>query len=283
MFLLLTLFVFSPAAYGNSLSNQIHLPQNIQEKFIANYFQEEEKLRYLKLLMIKGEFQKAKIILRNMQYKNPLMPFIQNKFIALIYFIEGKYQSSVNVLEKKIFNNKKYFNNICLLKSMNYFFLKKKNHLKKTWYQCLKEKEYLLKDDKIIFLYYLIQNYLSDKAFTLPFNYLSQQDLSIIIPTLQLALFFDQGDQIFPHIHLFDEKVFENTKVRELIGFLYYKKGLFSQSFPFIEDLTSLNAQNMKANFYLLGGKDEIAMEHLKLALKKQRKLSQCFNQVSPS
>jgi len=98
----------------------------------------------------------------------------------------------------------------------------------------------------------------------------SIKDNNDIALWMKLALFINKEEAIIKRIPALPPSAYKSKKIRELIGFAYYRVGDFEKAEKFIEDIETPNTDNIRGNINLSQNKLELAFGHFKLALKKK-------------
>jgi tetratricopeptide (TPR) repeat protein len=230
-------------------------------------------LRQAKRALINGDLNLAKFFLAKVDTKNSKLGIVKDRYLATLYFIEGKYQESYEILSSKRFSPTAAYREVCLLRIVNLMAIDNLKLFQNEVANCrsvtftesinkqfwlsqvknIKERNVeLLKGNLIVQL----RNALADKDYTKAW--------------MKLALFLNREDVIIRYIANLPSSAYNSKGVRELIGFAYYRLGKTEKALEFIEDIESPNADNIRGTANLLKKKYELAFGHFKLALQKK-------------
>lgn len=287
---LILLYIFSLQAVfaGDPLFSKTHIranrgkftyPQDATDKafVLINHELNKQKtlveqINRVKYAMINGNLATAKVLLLKMKIDKNFTKAIQYRYLAMINFIEGNYQKSLNNLTRKELKPIRMEKRICYLKILNYIALDKKNELANSWDECSSLVSDHASGSNQVWLNTLSFLRLSKDSnpTEIPFRGIAIENEKIdsLRTFLKLALYLNQPKKVLSSIAKLDEDVFDNQVFRELIALLYYKNGQFKKAYDFIEDLSTPNAEILKGNLYLAQEKHELAYAQFKLALK---------------
>jgi tetratricopeptide (TPR) repeat protein len=87
---------------------------------------------------------------------------------------------------------------------------------------------------------------------------------------------------IAPQLNELSIDQLQDPEVREIVGQLYFRMGMLVNSYRFIEDLKSPNAENIKGNLYVLRGKYELAYAQFKVALEQKQNSQNAMERLLP-
>jgi hypothetical protein len=242
-------------------------------------------LQQAKKGIINGDLELAKFFLTKVSERRSNLGLIKRRYQSIIMFIEGKYTESFNLISSERYNNKNNYRQVCLLRVLNLVALDKVDQLIEEVGSCqnltleystsnqfwltqltrIKSKnEDLLKGNLIENL----RNALGSIEFTEIW--------------MKMALFLNKEEIIIKYVATFPPAVYRSKKVRELIGFAYYRLNQKEKALEFIEDIESPNTDNIRGNINLLEGKYELAFGHFKLALKKKENSQNALQRAIP-
>jgi hypothetical protein len=255
----------------------IHANIDREEKLIQKIRRKSNlvgKLGKIKYSILNGNLERAKVDLLRLSEKEPFVRIIRKRYQAIIYFLTGKYDKSIEVLSDPKFNTLDMFAKTCHLKVLNMVILDKQINLKKIWKKCKKYTKHH-ETTKALWFDNLVQLRTNKK------NYLAKHKIKrlkslgyeekFIKLYLKLSLYMNQEDTILKFIQELPAEYFLNDEIREIMGHLYYRKGKLGVSFDFLEDLKTVNAENIKGNIYLAQEKYELAYAQFKLALNQKQ------------
>lgn len=244
-----------------------------QNKEVADLVSQHQKLGEIKYYIINGETKLARRELLKIDSQSPLAAIIKDRYLALLHFIEGEHELSLKLLGSYTFSTDVAYGKVCLLKIMNLLILNKSNTLKDEFSRCSKmNNNYTQSYDWITSLINLKlkdQNLLSGKKIARDIEF--THELPTLKIWLKLALFLNKEELVLPLISNLPIEAYENQEMRELIGFIYYRKKKFKSTMNFIEDLSTPNSENVKGNIYLEKKQYELAYGQFKLALSKKQ------------
>ena len=227
----------------------------------------------IKLYMINGNLEKAKLMLIADKSQDKYAQIIKFRYLGMIYFIQGEYEKSLEFLTKKEMLNLSYTKNLCLLRTMNYLVLDKSVDAAKEWSKCV-DATLTQSDTEHVWMSTLVNLKLtkSSEATTIPFKSINIENETgrYLKLFLKLSLYLGQQKKILDRLKFINPDIYSDPEIRELVGMLYYREGKIVKAYQFIEDLESPNSQNIKGNIYLSQEKYELAYAQFKLALKKK-------------
>src|SRR5690606_11384952 len=97
-----------------------------------------QKLAEVKFAMINGNLEKAKVLLLQQGFNTGYGKLIKQRYLAIIYFIEGRYKQSLDTLNHEEFYFDQHFTHICSLKTLNQIILNEVASAQETWSRCNK-------------------------------------------------------------------------------------------------------------------------------------------------
>lgn len=248
-----------------------------EQRSINNY------LARVKFEMINGNLDKAKVLLLDEQFDQNFSMPIQYRYLAIINFIEGNYQRSLELLQKKEMYQEGNNQHVCLLRNLNYLILNRHFEAINDWSFCqgiTRSSSQHLWMDTLVKLKTSKSNE-SFKKVLANINIENERDDFLRI-YLKLALYLNQPDKIFARIPYLGESIYEVDSTRELLGLLFYRKGDLKTAYQFIEDLETPNSENIKGNLYLAQKKYELAYAQFKLALKRKKSSQNSLERIIP-
>jgi hypothetical protein len=239
----------------------------------------------VKKFIINGQYEKAKSLLINADYTKNFTRSIQYRYLALINFIDGKYKKSLEYLNKKDLQTVQAQDKICLLKTLNLLIIENLQEAKFEWARCQN-----LTGGKSVTNHTWMTTLVSVKlnesrnSIQRPFEGLSIENerepfLSLF---LKLSIYLNKQDEIIPRLKYLGINAYEDIKIRELIGMMYFRNGELVKAYNMLEDLTTPNANNFKGNIYLAQEKYELAYAQFKLALKNKDNSQNSLERIIP-
>lgn len=254
--------------YNREEVNAYQLQREYEEKN-SNIF----ALQQAKKAIINGNLNLAKFFLTKINTKRSDLGPVKSRYLSLIHFINGEYSESYKLISDVTFNRTDYYKQICLLRVINLIALDDIYQFRKELSSCqnitfnysqndqfwLRQVSSIKERDKDLLRGNLIENYRN--------TFGTIENITI---WLKMALFLNKEEVIAKYVGSLPSSSFRSKKVRELIGFAYYRLGKVKKAQEFIEDIESPNADNIRGNIMLSEGKFELAFGHFKLALQKK-------------
>lgn len=242
-------------------------------------------LQQAKKSIINGDINLAKFFLSKVNEKKTELGLIKYRYLAVIAFIEGRYQESLDLVSATEFNRVQNYREICLLRVINLIALDDVRSLQKEVGSCqnltidyansnqfwltqmtkIKEKDQDLLKGNLIESF---RNAYGDSDFTETW--------------MKMALYLNKERIILKYIGSLPPEAYRSKKIRELIGFAYYRSGNIKRALDFIEDIESPNSDNIRGNVNLLEKKYELAFGHFKLALAKKENSENALKRSIP-
>lgn len=261
-------------------------PQELNSIMFSELQEQNADLKKVKYYLINGETRLAHVHLMKLAYTQTKLRPVIYRYMAILAFIEGRFQKSYEYLELKELKNIPHYSKVCTLKVLNMVVLNKTRLLEQEWAKCQLENHKHFNEGNFVWLQTLVQMKLNpEKGFTkkpfkgLRFSSMDNNQLKIF---LKLALYLNQEKLIEPQIAELDLVQFEDTEIRELLGQILFRLGSLAKSYRFIEDLSSPNAENIKGNLYILRNKYELAYAQFKLALEKKQNSQNAMERILP-
>lgn len=240
----------------------------------------------IKLDLINGDLEKAKIRLLQGRHSESFTRPIQLRYLAILHFIEGDYRQSLEYLDRPEMKRLRHQDNVCLLKTLNLVILDKAADARSEWERC--EGFVTGKDGgSNVWIEALLNLKVAQETET-PAAPL--RDLNIenergdnLRLFLKLALYLNKQDIIFPRVPYLSVEAFENPKTRELLGLLYFRNLEIVKAYNLIEDLSTPNSENIKGNILLAQKKLELAYAQFKLALSRKSDSQNALERIVPT
>lgn len=260
--------------------------KELNRLIFSDLHEQNAEIKKVKYYLLNGETRLAHVHLTKLAYKQTKLKPIIYRYLAVLSFIEGRFQKSLEYLELKELQSLPHYSKICNLKVLNQVVLSEVRVLESEWNKC---RELSLKEfdsDHMIWMETLVRLKVrpAEGLTKVPFkgvklSALDNQQLKIF---LKLAIYLNQEALVEPQITTFDLSQIQDQEIRELIGHIYFRLGSLAKSFRFVEDLTSPNAENIKGNLYVLRNKYEIAYAQFKLALAKKENSQNAMERIIP-
>ncbi len=245
----------------------------IQSKDAKKRESDIQRLKEAKVFILNGNLDRASYNLSKIDDSSSALKIIKRRYLSLIHFLNNDYAKAINLLDDEFSNNDSYYRQICNLKELSLLALRKKKELQKENIQCSFATLKSLRNDGFWFdgILKILNNDFSlfTKASIQSNRYLTSSD-EFTRTWFKLALFANKESIIAENIAMLPAESYRSKRTREVLGFIFYRMGDFKRAFDFIEDISSVNAENLKGNILLKEGKDELALGHFKLALQKK-------------
>jgi hypothetical protein len=241
-------------------------------------------LSLAKYYLTNGNIERAKLFLGRVHSQNKLQ-FIKSRYLALIAFIENQHQKSYEYLSNDLFLQDPYYSEVCLLKFLEELILKKKNELNRHYNICEKSLiPYSRNEMNWISNMYNLGN---KKVNTFE---IENKELYKNISSSQESLRLWIKSQLYLNKEITDLEVFKNLpfevyqspRTRELMGLYFYRAKKNDLAFRFLEDMSTVNAENIKGNILLKKKEYELALGHFKLALKDKKNSPNALDRAIP-
>ena len=210
---------------------------------------------------------------------------IRDRYLAIVYYLKGEFQKSLNLLSGDDKRTSSYLNQTCLLKALNAIALRDKKDMRIDFSLC---KIYLEKHsqtevfwpDYIMQIYFQDNYYLDGEPIRKVTKFMHTNELLKI--WLKLALLFKKEGLVKKELPFIPAEAYEQDKVRELMALVFYRLGKIKEALKYIEDISTPNAENLKGTFYLKKKQYEVAYGHFQLALKQKRNSSIAIERSLP-
>lgn len=240
----------------------------------------------IKLDIINGNIERAKIRLSQASYTDGFTRPIQLRYLAMLHFIEGEYQKSLEFLEKKELKELRHQDNVCLLRTLNLIILDRAIDAQKEWSNC---KKFIIGKDgeNNIWLNSLLELKLAQEtdaaAAPLEGLHIENERGDKLRRFLKLALYLNKQELIFPRVSYLSVEALQDPKTRELLGMLYFRDLELVKAYELIEDLSTPNSENIKGNILLAQNKLELAYAQFKLALQRKSNSQNALERILPT
>lgn len=247
---------------------------------------QSEELKKVKYYLINGELRLAKIYLGKLSYTQTKLKPIIYRYLALIAFIEGKFQNAHEYLNLQELQNIPHYGKICVLKVLTDIVISKTEKLEEEWTKCKRDNYGSVNEHNQIWLDTLVNLKINQKigATRIPFKHLKiarlgPEETKVM---LKLALYLNQEKLILDQIPNLALDQYEDPEIREIVGQIYFRTGALAKAHKFAEDLKSPNSENIKGNLYVLRKKYELAYAQFKLALEQKQNSQNAIERLLP-
>lgn len=245
-----------------------------------------EELKKVKFYLLNGELRLAKIYLGKLSYTQTKLRPIIHRYLALIAFIEGRFQNAHEYLSLPELQNIPHYGKICVLKVLTDIVISKTNNLEMDWIKCKRDNFGRVNEHNQIWLDTLVNLKINHQmgATRIPFRHLRLASLNAEETKimLKLALYLNQERMILDQIPNLALDQYQDPEIREIIAQIYFRTGALSKAHKFAEDLKSPNSENIKGNLYVLRKKYELAYAQFKLALEQKQNSQNAIERLLP-
>jgi tetratricopeptide (TPR) repeat protein len=247
---------------------------------------QHDQLKKIKYYLINGETRLARLLLSQLAYTQTNLRPVIHRYMGVLFFIEGDYAKSYYHLNQKELTSFPHFSKVCTLKVLNQIILNMTDDLEKQWQRCKIENPQNFNDSNIIWMDTLVELKVRPVpgVTRVPFKVIrlgamSNEDAKVL---MKLALYLNQEELIAKEIPGLSLDQLRDNEIRELAGQILFRIGSLADSYKFIEDLNSPNAENIKGNLYVLRGKYELAYAQFKLALEQKQNSQNAMERLLP-
>ncbi|MDP7320896.1 MAG: hypothetical protein QF441_09825 [Bacteriovoracaceae bacterium] len=271
-----------PYSYPESESS---LSKNSIEQSRLKNYTTIRNLEEIKYHIITGNFDIAKVMLKEAKLTENFSKPIQYRYLALIHFVEGQYQKTLSILNSPTMKNFEHLEKVCLLKVLSHIILGQTKEMTQSWSKC-SERIRPFSQTNLVWIQMIIdlkqkgtkkyiQNFFKER----PIDSVDKKFLRVY---LKLALYLNQQDKIIPRFKFFGASALEDEVFRELIGLNYYRNGNLHKAYQLLKDLDTANAEIFKGNLFLFQKKEELAYAQFKLALQKKSNSLNALERLIP-
>lgn len=256
-----------------------------KQKSSVKEFAALELIQSAKYLMINGELDKAKLLLKEATLSTDFSKKTQLRYLAMIHFIEGNYQLAANIFERKDIQGFTGKGRYCTLNVLTLLILDKTTKAKSEYKLCRElivgqASSSLLWLDTLVDLKLNPLKVDTNKIFESVFvENLNGDNLRIY---LKLALYLNKQNLVIPRFQYFSEETLSNPLFRELIGMNYYRNLDLVKAYQVMESSNDPNSEVFKGNILLLQNKFEAAYAQYKLALKAKDNSTNALERLIP-
>lgn len=247
---------------------------------------EMTELKRIKYLLINGEIRLARLELMKIRNSQSKLKPIIHRYTGILEFVDGNYPEAWAHFSSPKLDSDTHFKKICSAKTLTRVILNKTDGLREDWSRCQLLGLLDLNPQAQRWMNILVDlKTIPAKGITRApfererFSRFEIDDLKLI---LKLALYLNQETIVLPELTDLTLEQLRNEEVRELVGMIYFRVGSFVDSFKFVEDLTSPNAENIKGNLYILRKKYELAYAQFKLALNQKENSQNAMERLLP-
>ena len=243
-------------------------------------------LKKVKFNLVNGETNLAQAQLAKLAFTQTKLKPIIYRYLGMLKFIDGDFQKSLDYLSIKELQGIPNYQKICTLKVLNLVVLNEKRKLDPEWERCKLENYNHFRESSFVWVDILVKMKLkpTEGLTKEPFKgikliSMSTEELKIF---LKLSIYLNQESLLKDQMSELDVGQVEDPEVRDLIGQIYFRLGMFAKSYKFIDGLDSPNSENIKGNLYILRNKYELAYAQFKLALVKKQNSQNAMERILP-
>lgn len=287
---LLPLLTVPQLAKSNTTStiiNKFKTEEYQQKKEIEKKQMVIQKMKQAKIYLINGNMAKAKRILLQVENEALWTQKVSARYLGLISFIEGDHEMALHYYNSRFLYNDNEYKKNCILKILSLIILGTTQGLLSEFNRC-HILNFQATSNNHLWLEGMVKLKLQDPTFlrkdfiTDFFNQSYEIPFNILRVILKLAIFLNRENTLKELLFTLPQKIYENSEIRELIGFIFYRLGMKEEAFNFLEDITSPNAENIKGNLRLEKKEYELAFGHFQLALKKKQNSANAIERSIP-
>lgn len=228
----------------------------------------QEKLEDVKYFLINGQADRAFYELKRLKPQKEDHKLSQLYYLALTHFIRGNYTDSLQLLQSSDLKKGFFHSQLCWLSFSNQLLLGEKDSLDSSLKSCQQVLHHTAPSD-YLWASTLTTFQTNSSAVVFP-QALPLVNETVLAIWLKLALYLNQQAEVLKRVPFLPQFAYEDTTVRELLGFLYYENQQFQKAYQFVEDLNSANAETLKGSILFNQKKYEQAYQSLTLALEKR-------------
>ncbi|MBF0299743.1 MAG: hypothetical protein HQK51_13545 [Oligoflexia bacterium] len=250
--------------------NEDAAAEELDKKNLSSYGQELKILIEIKTKIINGNLSDAQQDLLKFKTRARMLNVVRYKYLAIIHFIKGEYESALNILRSSIFLSSVQYKKNCLIIVQSLMFLHRIEEAQKEFSICYRNThQYSIND--FLWVKSLISFISIEKKDSLikdfDLNASTDEELKI---WLKLGLYLNREEIIVSALEGVHDDFYKDKKIRELLGFMYYRLKDKKMAQNFLDGINSANRENILGNIVLEDKKFEIAYGYFQLALKKK-------------
>ncbi len=240
-------------------------------------------LQKAKFKIISGDLKTAAFYLNRISENESVVTAIKKRYLAMIYFIEGRFDLSLKELNDKRVNNNSYYTQTCLLRLINFMAVNDIKSLEQERQACQFYTSKFSKNDQY-WLDSMIKLKVGDalglRRNLASFSTLTDDDDSKL--WLKTGLYLNKEEQMLKMLSTLSESSYQSKRLREIIAFMYLRQGEPKKALAFIDDIDTANAENIKGNVNLANKEYELAFGHFRLALQKKQDSTNSLERAIP-
>ncbi len=238
-----------------------------------------------KVKIIEGDLALAKFLLSKIDTKKSNVAIIKKRYLALIYFIEGKFEKVLTILDDYDLNESIRYRDICMLKVISLFSRSSRKKLSNEFNNCtiqtykFSPTEHLWLDNLMAIKMGKPNQIKGARPSDIQQIVFNNEIIKIWLKT---GIYTNKEYLIKRHLADIPGVAYKSKRVRELISLIHYRLGNKKEALSFIEDISSPNAENIKGNINLENKEYELAFGHFMLALKKKANSTNALERAMP-
>lgn len=241
-----------------------------------------EKIKYL---IVRGNLDYAKVLLKEADISTDFTKATQLRYLAMIYFVEGNYKLALDTVSRQELKSFQAEPRVCFIRVLSLMITEKANQALNAWETCF-DATVSYSPTNLLWMRILVdlkttknKNYVEDIFKEISVENLDKNYLRIY---LKLALYLNKQDKVIPRFKFFSEEVLNDTSLRELIGFNYFRAGDVQMAYNTIESLNTANSETFKGNLYSFQGQYNQAYAQYKLALQLKNNSQNAIDRLIP-
>jgi hypothetical protein len=271
---------------GDEASDLIDDSSKLSPMLFNDLKNQRQELKKVKYYLLNGETRLAGALLFKLSYSETKLRPVILRYLATLSFVQNDFEKTYEYLSHPSLLDVEHFHKICVLRTLSEIVLNKKYDIEKNWNRCKLENADKFSQKRLIWPEILIQLkfYPHEGISKVPFKkiHIASLDNEETKMILKLALYLNQEKIL---VHQIPDMTFdqvEDPEIQELIGHLLFRSGDFVKSYPFIKDLKSPNAENIKGNIYLQLDKKKQAQGEFEMALEKKLNSQNALERLLP-
>lgn len=242
-------------------------------------------LQKAKFKLISGDLKQAEFFLNRISDKESVVMGIKKRYLAIIHFINGRFDKSIAALNDKKINNSNYYIQNCLLRLINFMAVNDLAAIKREKSSCQFYTAKYSKNDQF-WLEAMVTLKSADpqalKKMMMADVQATLNDDEMSRLWLKTGLYLNKEKDLLNLISILPESSYQSKRLREIVAFMYLRSGESKKALAFIDDIDSANAENIKGNINLANKEYELAFGHFRLALQKKQDSTNSLERAIP-
>jgi hypothetical protein len=242
-------------------------------------------LQKAKFKLISGDLKLAEFFLNRISDKESALMGIKKRYLAIIYFINGRFDQSIATLDEKKINNNNYYVQNCLLRLINFMAVNDVAAIKRERSSCQFYTARYSKNDQFWLNTMITLKTADSKALKRSMMLdvdatLNNDEMARL--WLKTGLYINKEKDLLDVISNLPESSYQSKRLREIVAFMYMRAGESKKALSFVDDIDSPNAENIKGNINLANKEYELAFGHFRLALQKKQDSTNSLERAIP-